>query len=378
MKVVFVSNALSHHQVPFCDEISLAEGVEFTYIATKPISKERLDMGYSDYHKTKGYVLCSYESKENYKKAIRLIDKADFVISGSTPLKMIIGRVIKRKPIFYGSERIFKKKKIGLSNRLYRFITITLASKKNTKLLCASAYATVDFKKFGLNGENAYKWGYFPPIEEEKFYKEENTIIWVGRFIGWKHPELAIKLAENLENTGLNFKLIFVGGGETAELLKEKVKEKRLTERVEFKGYLSNEETRKAIGKAEIMVCTSDFNEGWGAVVNEGMGAGCAVVASHAMGSVPFLIDNGKTGYIFKSGNSDELTEKVVKLLKDKELADKIGSRAEDFIKNEYNGKVAAGRLVKLFKEWQKGNRDFKFDSGVLSKADPLSNDWYK
>jgi len=157
MKVVFVSNALSHHQVPFCDEISLAEGVEFTYIATKPISKERLDMGYSDYHKTKGYVLCSYESKENYKKAIRLIDKADFVISGSTPLKMIIGRVIKRKPIFYGSERIFKKKKIGLSNRLYRFITITLASKKNTKLLCASAYATVDFKKFGLNGENAYK-----------------------------------------------------------------------------------------------------------------------------------------------------------------------------------------------------------------------------
>ena len=378
MKVVFVSNALSHHQVPFCDAMYSYDGVEFTYVATKPISEERLNMGYTDYHKTKPYVLCSYEGKDDYNKAKRLIHKADFVICGSVPLGIIIGRVLSGKAIFWASERIYKKKKIGFNNWFIRFITISLANKKNTRLLAASAYATKDFIKFGLKKENAYKWGYFPPKEEGNFEKENGSIIWVGRFLGLKHPELSVELAEKLSEKGVDFKLYMVGGGEKEEDIKKAVEDKGLQDKVVFKGYLSNEETRKAIGKSEIMVCTSDFNEGWGAVVNEGMAAGCAVVASHAMGSVPFLIKDGENGFIFKSGNADELCEKVLKLLGDRELAKKLGLSAERFIVKEYNGKIAAERLVVLLDEIKKGNTGFKFDKGVLSKAEIISNDWYK
>lgn len=47
-------------------------------------------------------------------------------------------------------------------------------------------------------------------------------------------------------------------------------------------------EVRSYMEKADIYLFTSDFNEGWGAVLNESMNSGCAVVASHAIGSVPF------------------------------------------------------------------------------------------
>ena len=76
MKVVMVSNGLSHHQVPLCDWLS--GHVDFIYIATKPISKERLAMGYTDLNEKKPYVLCSYKNKENCRHALKLINQADY------------------------------------------------------------------------------------------------------------------------------------------------------------------------------------------------------------------------------------------------------------------------------------------------------------
>ncbi|MBO4323581.1 MAG: glycosyltransferase [Clostridia bacterium] len=371
MKIVFLSNALSHHQVPFCDAISSFDGVDFTYVATKPITKERLKMGYTDYHKQKDYVLTAYESKGNYKRAKKLVAEADAVICGSVPLGIILGRVFSKKPIFWGSERIYKKEKIGFKNWLFRFVTITLASKKNTRLLAASAYAPQDFIKFGLKAENAYKWGYFPPIVEDYKGKTAQSIIWVGRFVSYKYPCLAISLAEKLKAENYDFSLTMVGGGAMDEELRKSVEEKGLSDRVKFTGYLSNEETRNSIGKSEIMICTSDRQEGWGAVVNEGMSAGCAVVASKAMGATPFLIKDGENGYLFESGNEEELYEKVSRLLASKELTLKIGSSAREYIEKEYNGEVAAKRLIKLLSEIN-GNPDFKFEDGILSAAPSL------
>ena len=46
--------------------------------------------------------------------------------------------------------------------------------------------------------------------------------------------------------------------------------------------------------KSEIFLFTSDKGEGWGAVLNESMNSACAVVASHAIGSVPFLLKDGE------------------------------------------------------------------------------------
>jgi glycosyltransferase involved in cell wall biosynthesis len=45
-----------------------------------------------------------------------------------------------------------------------------------------------------------------------------------------------------------------------------------------------------------VFIFTSDRNEGWGAVLNEAMGSGCAVVAADLIGSVPYLIEHKKMG----------------------------------------------------------------------------------
>lgn len=53
---------------------------------------------------------------------------------------------------------------------------------------------------------------------------------------------------------------------------------------------------REHMEDADIFLFTSDYNGGRGAVLNESMNSGCMVAASHAIGSVPFLLEDGKRG----------------------------------------------------------------------------------
>ena len=47
MKVVFLSNYLTHHQVPFCEAMCGLVGEDnFRFISTVPMEQERLNMGW--------------------------------------------------------------------------------------------------------------------------------------------------------------------------------------------------------------------------------------------------------------------------------------------------------------------------------------------
>ena len=73
------------------------------------------------------------------------------------------------------------------------------------------------------------------------------------------------------------------------------------------------EQVREYMEKSEIHIFTSDRNEGWGAVLNESMNSACVPVANKAIGSVPYLINDGNNGFMYKDEN--ELYEKVKYLL---------------------------------------------------------------
>jgi len=128
---------------------------------------------------------------------------------------------------------------------------------------------------------------------------------------------------------------------------------------------------------AQIYIATSDYKECWGAVINEAMSSGCAVVASHAMGSVPFLIRIGENGFIYESGNIAQLTEKVKTLLLDPKLSAEFGKNAYGTIAGQWNGDIAGERLLEFMEAIISG-KSVKFPDGPLSTARPLKNNWIK
>lgn len=381
MKVTFYSNFLTHHQVPFCLEMQKRLGDDFKFVSTVKIFKWRLDLGFKDLDTEYDFVVRAYESEEELNRAKKLAMESDVVIIGSTTDECILERLKQDKLTFRYRSRIFlfvdgffktifNKEKIKLLYTRH----LKYRKSKNLHLLCANAYGPNDFSKFHLYKDKMYKWGYFLEtniynIDELIAKKEKNEkieIIWVARFIKWKHPEVVVKLAKRLKAQNYNFKIKMLGTGKLEEKTKEKIKKLGLEDVLEVVGQVPSEEVKNYMEKANIFIGTSDFNEGWGAVINESMNAGCALVANRRMGAVPYLIENNKNGIMYNSYN--ELEDSVKKLIEDKELRCKLGKNAYTYITEKWTGEIAAENIIKLFEAVIEGKKcDVK--EGPASKA---------
>lgn len=305
-KIVFLSNYFNHHQKYLSDALFKLTNGNYCFIETMPFPEKRLKLGWGIDEKP-GYVKQSYTSQETALECQHLIDRADIVITGSAPEQLLRNRKKQRKLIFRYSERPLKKG-IEIIKYPYRWLKWhkNIPPRSKMYMLCASAYTSADYSKFGLYKKRSYRWGYFPEVKRydsiEKVIelKQSNSILWVARLIKLKHPEALIEVAKRLKADGYNFDMKLIGNGELEEQIKNCIVEDGLEGQVHMLGAMNPEQVREHMEQSEIFMFTSDKNEGWGAVLNEAMNSGCAVVASHAIGSVPFLIKNGENGFIYR------------------------------------------------------------------------------
>lgn len=384
MKLVFISNYYTHHQSELSMEFAKIPNVDYTFIQTEPMEDERKRMGWEV--DLPPFVLRSYVDSQSYDKTLELIKTADAVIIGSAPTYMETLRLKTGKLTFKYSERVYKPAFQRYKN-LGRVIKYFFQYKKydNLYLLASSAYAPLDYSKSGLFKGKALKWGYFPKVIEYGDVrdliskKESGSILWVARFLDLKHPEIVVSVAEKLKRDGYRFTVKMIGDGVERSRVEAAVKEKGLGDCVSFLGVKSPEQVRSQMEQSQIFLFTSDFNEGWGAVLNEAMNSGCAAVASHAAGSVPFLIDDGKNGLICKNCDENDFYKKIRALLDDRSKSDEIGKNAYETMKETWNARVAANRFIALFEKLSNGETVIDaYDDGPCEKAKILKNNWYK
>lgn len=392
MKVVFVSNYYNHHQAPFSEAMARLTDGQYWFVATEEMSQERKNMGWGR-EALPDYVIQSFESTESLGRAKQKIDDADVVVFGLTGwsnFQLVRDRLKKRKLTFRYSERIYKDL-LPWYRLPIQAVKLWLVGGRypSMYLLCASAYTAQDYAKTGCYLGKTYQWGYFPLVKQydvdalmerkASADTEKISLLWAGRLLWWKHPEAAITLAASLKEKGYNFTLNLIGNGEMEEQLRRSIQEKKLGDYVKLLGAMTPEEVRTHMEKADIYLFTSDFHEGWGAVLNESMNSGCAVVASYAIGSVPYLVRNGDNGLIYENGNQKHLETQVCKLLDNPVYRRQLGRQAYHTVVNTWNAENAAKRLLALAQALAKGEKTAElFHDGPCSRAEVLSNDWYR
>ncbi len=380
MKITFYSNYLTHHQIPFCDAMAKHDGVEFRFVATMPMESERVSGGWalqSDY----AYELRAYASPEAEAEAMRIARESDVVMVGSAPERYVAERMKHgtKKLTFRYSERIYKGgywKALSPRGLLMRCKTYFRYLGKPLYMLCASAYTAGDLALLGSYLGKCYKWGYFPAVKRYEDIdrvmdeKPPASVVWVARFIDLKHPEVAIRVTKRLRDAGYAFELNMIGNGEMMVDMQALVAEEDLQDCVHLLGAMSPDEVRAHMEKSRIFLFTSDRHEGWGAVLNEAMNSGCAVVASNAIGSVPFMIRDGKNGYMYPDGDEDALYERVKYLLDNPDKCREIGMAAYKTMTEMWNAEVAADRLLHICTHLVAEDKEKQFYAdGVCSKA---------
>lgn len=358
MKLVFFSNYFNSHQKPLADEFIKILGEDnYKFVATDYVKADENIFQVGTEFDNAPCVIKYYQNPE---EAQKIINEAECVVIGGLPVGLIRERLGMGKLTFMYSERFFKG---PLSKDILRFAKYYLYSggrraarnpKANFYLLCAGGFVKNDYEICGLFKNKAYKWGYFPEIKNyddiKKLIasKENNNILWAGRMLNWKHPELAVMLAKNLKSKNINFKLKIIGSGPEYEKISLMLDEFNLRDCVELTGAMSREQVRAEMERAKIFLFTSDRHEGWGAVLNEAMSSACAVVAAEKIGSAPYLVKNNENGLIFRDKNSADLTEKVTELLKNPDKANALGLKAYETMRETWNAETAAKRFITL------------------------------
>lgn len=225
-------------------------------------------------------------------KCAELILKSDVVIFGGTDDESYIKPRLKAgKPVIRCSERLYREaqwKAVSPRGLVKKYLDHTRYRKEKVYLLCAGGYVPDDFHIVRAYPGKMYRWGYFPEtrrydiaaLMSGKGYtgngaltegeKRPLYLLWVGRFMTLKHPELAIHAAGYLKGLGISFHLDMVGGGAMEEVLKKMIREKGLEKEVTLTGYKKPEEVRERMEKADILLVTSDRGEGLGSCDQRG------------------------------------------------------------------------------------------------------------
>ncbi|MDE5660833.1 MAG: glycosyltransferase [Muribaculaceae bacterium] len=354
MEIVFVSNFLNHHQFPVAHRLYELTRGNYRFVELMAMPNWIKDSGYPEFSDSP-FLIQAWKSEESYKMAINEIDNAEFVFFGGAEcLPFVKKRMRSRKLTFEIGERWLKRGLINVfSPRLlktwyyYRILRLIPDAR-----LCASAYAANDMAMLGIFKNKCFKWGYFPAVDiasVEKGCASDDCVVrilWVARFLDWKHPEKAVLAAKFLRDCGVKFEMNLYGDGPCKNRIAAMIEDLGLTESVFLKGNLPNENIRAEMRLHDIFLMTSDKHEGWGAVVNEAMSQGCMILASKTCGSVPFLITNGVTGLIYENDAQKELNERLLYACSHAEHRAELAMRGQKYVRDMWSPDVAAQRLL--------------------------------
>ncbi|MDP4222316.1 MAG: glycosyltransferase [Bacteroidota bacterium] len=173
--------------------------------------------------------------------------------------------------------------------------------------ICPSNFLLSNMVKGGFKREQLSVLPNF--IDDKRFIDtplaRENHYCYVGRLSAEKGVETLLKAAADLHQ----FRLKVVGTGP----LEERLRAKYNKENIEFLGFQKWDELKLILGSAVCMVIPSECYENNPLSVIESLCLGTPVIGAR-IGGIPELIDPGRNGLVFESGNMIDLQKKIKEL----------------------------------------------------------------
>ena len=211
-----------------------------------------------------------------------------------------------------------------------------IASKKKIKII-----------NLGFDLTNFYK------IEEHKDklkerYNIPKTCLTVGviaRLEPVKNISLFLDVAKGVTSVNKNIKFIIIGDGVERKKIEKRIDELNLKEHVILTGFM--EHIWRVLADLDVVALTS-ISEGTPVSIIEAMAAGKAVISTD-VGGVKDLIEDGKTGLLIKSGDTENYIRKLLYLLKNEDIRNNLGKAARNAIRPKYTKERFVEQIAGLY-----------------------------
>ena len=194
----------------------------------------------------------------------------------------------------------------------------------------------VDLQKFKIQKPNL-----------ENTSQNFKTIITTSRLVPKNGVGDLIEAVAILKKQIPNIKLLVLGNGELKNKLDSQIKNLGLEGEVKMLGEIAPEKVPQYLAQADVFVRPS-LSEGLGNAFLEAMAAGLPVIGT-SVGGIPDFLKDGETGLFCKVGNPEDLADKIISILTDDELRNKIINNGKVLIAEQYNWDIIADKFRNLY-----------------------------
>ena len=217
--------------------------------------------------------------------------------------------------------------------------------KKVSKYIALTEFAASRYVKAGFEKDSlVVKPNFLParsfvPIDVDLSYA-----VFVGRLSEEKGVRTLLKAWLNVSSLPLKV----LGDGPLLVELKQFAKENNL--KVEFLGFMPNEQALEVIASAKLQIIPSEWYEGFPMVVLEAYALGVPLVVSR-IGSLEEVVLEGKTGLKFTPGDPIDLACKVNMLFANDFLLSKMKVNAQELFNNNYTADANFKMLRAIYQQ---------------------------
>ena len=178
------------------------------------------------------------------------------------------------------------------------------------------------------------------PIARDPF-----KIVMVGRLVEEKGPDKVLEAFKLVHAAIPQATLHFYGTGSMAEVLKQSAAAANLSQAVVFEGF--NDKIDRVFRSAALSISASR-NEGFALAVQESLQNSCPVVAFDCNYGPADMIEDGVNGYLVPVGDVNALAERIIKILSDRELQQKLSANSARKVE-KYSQSIVAEKWARLF-----------------------------
>lgn len=258
----------------------------------------------------------------------------------------------------HGSELLIYNKRWN-----YRLL-IKLLFRNTTVIISNSNYTKEIATKIGVNSQKvkvinlgADVKNFYPLKTKDEIYtkynipKNHKLLYTISHLIPRKGNDMIIKAMPKILKENPDVTYLIGGKGEYKTKLEGLIKKNHLETNVKFTGFIEENDLNKIMNACDIFVMPNrqegDDIEGYGIVFMEANACKKPVIVGRSGGAVDAVID-GVTGLLVNPLSSKDIANKILYLLKEEKICDKMGLSGFNLVKNERNWDKVTQKVIDL------------------------------
>lgn len=174
------------------------------------------------------------------------------------------------------------------------------------------------------------------------------NLIAIGRLAHYKGHDVLLHAIAKTDNVNLSV----VGDGRRAQHLQKLALDLGISHRVVFHGAVNDSKRNRLLEESDCLcLASTDKTESFGLVLLEAMSASKACIVSDVAGSgMSWIVDNEKTGLVFKNRSVAALSAALNRLDADRELMKQMGANGRIKYERHFTIEQTTAKILSLYR----------------------------